>query len=164
MAITITGSAGCDFNLTLVDTATATGTKTVLSQSESGIRSVVFTNSSKIAVLAGSVGTAGTTIDLFSIIDFNDATYFMRLQDTSGAISITSLLTMVIHNKSANIITVTPGGSNSFLTASEQITIAATSAVQLTYASGKTASATVRNFILTADVVDSACEVYILGN
>ncbi len=164
MAITIAGSAGCQFSLTITDTATATGTSVILHQSEVAIRSVTFANTSLIAALAGAVGTSGTTIDLFAIADADDATYFMRLQKGSATIILGSLLTIVIHNKSVNVITVAPGASNSFLTASEQITIPASGAIQLTFASGKTVSATVRNIKLTADVNDSDCEIYILGN
>lgn len=164
MSITITGTAGCQFSITVTDTATNTGTAKILHQSETAIRSVTFTNASLVAALAGSVGTAGTTIDLFAIADANDGTYYMRLQHGNATIILGSLLTMVIHNKSANIITVAPGSSNSFLAASEQITIPAGGAIQLTFASGKTVSATVKNIKLTADSNDSACEIYILGN
>jgi len=166
MAITITGSAGCNFDLQIVNTATDTGSKTVIQQVETAVRAVTYTNASLVAVLAGQIGTEDSVIDLFSIADVTDATHNLRLQQSVGGIVLGSLLTIVIHNKTtgSDNITVSPGDENSFLPESEQITIEPGSAAQLTYASGKTVSATVRNIKLVGDALAMACEVYILGN
>uniref|UniRef100_A0A6M3LWF5 Uncharacterized protein n=1 Tax=viral metagenome TaxID=1070528 RepID=A0A6M3LWF5_9ZZZZ len=167
MAITISGTAGCQFDITTVDTATSTGSKTVEYKTETGIRSVTYTDASLPAALAGQVGTVGTDLDLYSISDVNDGTYYMRLQDNSSAISLSELLTIVIHNKEASgTITVAPGSSNSLLTASEQITLDAGQAVQLTWPSTapKTVDATHRTIKLTGSTTNMDCEVYILGN
>ena len=164
MAITISGTAGCNFNLTRVDTADATGSIAGITyQTESAVRSVTYTNSSKIATFTGAVGTTGTTIDLFSLADANDGTYYMRLSSNTSGISLTSILILCIHNKSAGNITVEPGAANSFLTASEQITIPAGGCFMFSYGTAQTVSATVRNFKLTGAAVDYDCEVYILG-
>lgn len=166
MTIAITGSMGCQCNLTIADTATSTGSKTVTYKTEDSIRTVTFTNASKVCSLAGQVGTVGTTIDLYSIADANDGTYYMRLQDTSAPIVLGTLLSIIFHNKhTSGTITVVPGASNSFLTASEQITIAAGAAAQLTYPStgAKTVSNTVRNLKLVGSTTNMDCEVYILG-
>jgi hypothetical protein len=165
MAKSITGTAGSQFNLTIADTATNTGTKTVNFTTESAIRSVTYTNASLVAVYSGQVGTTGTEIDLSSLIDFDDGTYYLRLQENSAPVALSSVLTIIIHNKStADTITVTPGASNSFLAASEQITIDPGSCVQLTFASGKTVSSTVKTLTLTGDADPVNCEIYILGN
>lgn len=164
MAITIIGSAGCQFDLEVTNSATATGDKVVQHITEVGIRSITYTDASLVVALAGAVGTSGTDIDLIALADFDDGTYFLRLQDNSATVVLASLLTIVIHNKSVNIITIAPGSSNSFLTASEQITIPAGGAIQLTYPSGKTVDASNKTIKLTADVNDSDCEIYILGN
>lgn len=167
MTTTLTGTAGCQFDITVTNTATTTGAKEVEYVTENAIKSVTFSDASQVAALAGQVGTTGTTIDLFAIADANDGTYYMRLQDNSATISLTSLLTIIINNKAATgTITVVPGASNSFLTASEQITIAAGAAIQLTYPSTatKTVSASVRNFKLVGSAINMDCEVYILGN
>lgn len=165
MAKTIIGTAGSQFNLTVTDTETNTGAKTVTFTDELAIRSVTYTNTSLIAAYSGQVGTTGTEIDLLSLIDFDDGTYYLRLQENSAPIVLSSVLTIIIHNKStADTITVTPGASNSFLAASEQITIDPGSCAQLTFASGKTVSSTVKTLKLTGDADPVNCEIYILGN
>lgn len=164
MAITLTGTAGCQYQITTTDTDNATGTKVVLDQTDSGVRSLTFTNASKSIAWTGSVGTSGTTIDLYAIADATDATYTMRVSNSISGIVLTEVICLVIHNKSAGDITVEPGASNSFLTASEQITIPAAGCVMLSYATVKTVSATIRNFKLTGASTDYDCEIYVLGN
>jgi hypothetical protein len=164
MAITLTGTAGCQFAITTADSADATGTKTVLHQTEAAIRSVTFTNASKSIAYTGSVGTVGTDIDLFSNVDVNDGTYTLRISSGTSAVSITGLLCICVHNKSAGNITVSPGSSNSFLAASEQITIPAGGAWMMSYSTAATVSNTVKTIKLTGAAVDYACEIYVLGN
>jgi len=166
MSITLTGSAGCNFNITKVDTANAVGTIAGITYlSETAIRSVTFNDASLIAVYSGQVGTTGTTIDLYANADATDATYTMRLANTVSGIVLATVLTIIIHNKdtASDTITLDVGASNSWLTASNKVTIDAGSAVQLTYASGKTVDATHRNIKLTASAVNTDCEIYILG-
>lgn len=165
MTITITGTAGCQFDITTTNTSTDTGTKIVEHKTETAIRSVTYTDSSYSVAYSGQVGTTGTTIDLYSIADANDGTYYLRLQDNVSGISYASILTIVIHNKNlTGTITIQPGASNSFLTASEQITLDVGQAVQLTYSTAKTVSNTIRNFKLVGSTTDMDCEVYILGS
>lgn len=164
MAITITGTVGNGYNLTKTDTATNTGEVEVTHTLEDTVSSLTYTNASNIVVYAGQVGTVGTTIDLFASADANDGTYFMRLENTTSGISYTSILTLCVHNKSAGTITLAPGASNSFLTASEQITIPAGCSVQFAYGTAQTVSATVRNFKLTGSAINLDCEIYLLGN
>jgi hypothetical protein len=165
MTITLTGTAGCQFDITTTDTATNTGSKTVEHKTETAIRSVTYTDASYSVAFAGKVGTTGTTIDLYSIADANDGTYYLRLQDSVSGTVYASILTLVVHNKnSTGTISVVPGASNSFLAASEQITLAAGQAVQLTYSTAKTVSNTVRNFKLVGSAINMDCEVYILGS
>ena len=165
MAKTITGTAGCQFDLTVTDTATSTGSKVVRSLSDSSVRSVTYTNASYVACLSGQVGVVGTTVDLYALNDVNDGTYYMYLQDNTSPIVYASILSLVVHNTSANTITVAAGAANSFLTAADQITLAAGAAVELAWGgTAKTVSATVRNFKLTASAINSNCEIYILGS
>lgn len=164
MAITITGEAGANFDLTVTDTATATGTKVVTFETPTAIKSVTYTNSSKVATFDGAVGTSGTTIDLYSLNDATDSTYYLYLQDNTSPIVLSSCSIIIIYNKSANVLTVQPGASNSFLTASEQVTIPAGAAIMYCYGTtAKTVDATHRNIKIVADVVDSDCQIFILG-
>lgn len=164
MAITLTGSAGVQFAITTADTADATGTKTVLHQTEASVRTVTFTDASVSTAYSGQVGTTGTTIDLYSIADANDGTYYLRVSSGTSGTVYTEALVICIHNKSAGTITVAPGASNSFLTASEQITIPAGCAAMLSYGTAQTVDATHRNIKLTGSAINLACEIYILGN
>jgi len=165
MTITLTGTAGCQYSITKTDTATNTGTATIKHETESDIRSVTYTDASYSIAFAGAVGTVGTTIDLYSISDINDGTYYLRLQDNMSGTVYSEILTIVIHNKATSgTITIQPGDSNSFLTASEQITLDAGQAIQLTYSIAKTVDATHRNIKLVGSTTDMDCEIYILGS
>ena len=165
MAITLTGTAGNNFNISVTDTATNTGSKSVTYTDEVAVRSVTYTNSSKVCSYSGQIGTTGTTIDLYALADANDGTYFMRLQDTQATIVLSSLLVLNIHNKDVtNSLTVVPGASNSFLPASEQITVKAGCSVQLVFPAGQTVNATTRNIKLVGAAVALSAEIYILGN
>ena len=167
MSITITGTAGCDFDITTVDTATSTGSKTVEYKVEDSVRSVTYTDASEPIALQGSIGTTGTDINLGALQDFTDGTYVLHLSNNTSPIVLTELLTIVIHNKHASgTVTVAPGSSNPLLTAGEQITIDAGEAIQLTWPSTapKTVDATHKTIKLTGSVVSMTCEIYILGN
>lgn len=165
MAKTLTGTAGVNFNITTTNTSDNTGTSTILHEPDSAVTSVTYTNSSYSVAYAGQVGTSGTTIDLYAIADANDGTYYMRLDNGTSGISYASILSIVIHNKATSgTITIQPGATNSFLTASEQITLAAGQAIQLVYSTAKTVSNTIRNFKLVGSTTNMNCEVYILGS
>jgi hypothetical protein len=162
MAITLTGSAGCQFSITKVDTANAIGTIAGITyQDETAIRSVTFTNASLVAAMSGVVAaSAGTQIDLYAL-NTSGALY---LAQGTAPIVFQTILTIVIHNKHASsTIAVAPGATNSFLAASTLITIPAGGAAQLTYTTAATVSSTVRNILLTSSSGTADCEVYVLG-
>lgn len=164
MAITISGNAGVGFNITVTDTAASTGTKTVNYAVESSVGDLTYTNASGVFAWAGKVGTAGTTLNLNAIADANDGTYYLRLDNNTSGTALTSCSTIVVHNKhAAAVITLQPGATNSFLTASEQVTIPAGAAIQYSWGTAKTVSASLCNLKLISNVLNTDVEVYVLG-
>jgi hypothetical protein len=163
MAVTLTGTVGCQFDITKVDTANAIGSLTINYKDETAIRTVTYTDASLVAAMAGVVAaSSGTTIDLYAL---NTVGAFYLAQNTA-TIAFTSVLSIVIHNKHASsTIAVAPGGANPLLPTSTLVTIPAGGAMQFTYPSTATLTvdATHRNILLTSSSGTCDCEVYILG-
>ena len=166
MTITISGTAGNNYNITTVDTATLTGTKSVTHQTESSIRSVTYTDSAKSVAYSGQVGLSNMIIDLSALDDFSANTgENMYLQDNTAPIALTSLQVLNVHNKGATgNITITPNASESLLTTSEQISVEPGGSWQGVYGTAKSITADSNDkFILNSTTGSISCEMYILG-
>jgi hypothetical protein len=166
MAQTITGKVGTNFNLTVAETATSCGSKSVVYKCEDTVREVTYASTDKVVAWAGQVGTTGTTLDLYAIADANDGTYYMRVQDTPSGVSLSGVRAFVVHNKAAaGTIKILVGAANSFLPASEQATVQAGSSIMYAYPAtgGQTVTAAIRNLKLTGSAINMDCEVYLIG-
>lgn len=166
MTITISGSAGNQYDITTTDTATTTGSKTVNHKTEDSIRTVTFTNSSKSVAYSGSVGVTATEIDLSALNDFTGGTDTIYLQDNTPPIALTSLRVLCFHNKgTSGNLKITPASSDSLLTTSEQISVEPGASAQIVYGTAKTiTSDTNDKFEIEGTSTGSiSCEIYILG-
>lgn len=165
MTITISGTAGNNYNITTTDTATNTGSKEVNHLSETIIRSVTYTNSAKSIAYSGTVGVTAAVVDLSALDDFAGGDEKIYLQDNTAPIALTSLQVLNVHNKgtSGNVI-LKPAASESLLTTSEQISIEPGASWQGVYGTAKTiTSDTNDKFNIEASSGSVSCEIYILG-
>lgn len=165
MTITLSGTAGNNFNITTTNTATNTGSKEVTYQTDSGIRSVTYTDSSKAVAFSGVVGLSAVTVDLSALDDLSNGSSLIYLQDNTAPIALTSLQTLCIHNKgTSGNITITPAASESLLTTSEQISVEPGASWQNVNSTAKTiTSDTNDKFLLTGTTSGISCEMFILG-
>jgi len=164
MSIELTGTAGLQFDIRTVDTDTGVGEKDVTYVTPTTVKSVTFTDASIAVAMAGAVGTTPATIDLTAIANVTAGSDTLAVKDNTAPVALASVLTLFVVNTSANVVTLQAGATNSFLTASEQVTIPAGAGAGYSYASGKATSGSIKNIRISADVNDSDCEVYILGN
>ena len=163
MSITVSGTAGLQYDITTVNTATNVGTKTVEYVMPAAYKSVTYTNAAKAVAFYGTVGTTPVTIDLTALQNVTGGADTLAIQDNSAPVSLANVQTLFIVNNSLNTITLNNGGANGFLTAGEQITVQALSAAGYSFGAGKATSGIIKNILLTGSVNGSLCEVYILG-
>ena len=91
---------------------------------EDQIGNLAISNDDVIASYSGTVSTSDTTIDLSALASVDN----LVLVKGTAPVAFTSIKAIFVHNKStANAITITPAVSESFLPASEQMTIPANS-------------------------------------
>jgi hypothetical protein len=161
--ITISGSTGIAYDITTTNTSTNVGEKVVRYIMPAAYSSITYTDAALAVAYYGTVGTTPVTLDLTALVNVTGGTDTLSIQDNSAPVALANVYTLFIVNNSANVITLTPGASNSFLTASEQITVQAMSAAGYSFGAGKATSGSIKNIKLAGSVDGSSCEVYILG-
>jgi len=162
MAIVISGIVGAGFSVTETDSDTTAGASDIVTEVDSAIAALTTANTDKVIALTGKVGTTPITLDLTAIDTLTGGTDVMSPVKATVPLILTTVKSIVVHNKSVNTILVEASGSDSFLPASEQITVLAGGFVQLGYTTAQ-AVAGAFNIDISADVDASACEIYILG-
>lgn len=159
----ITGTIGGRFNLTEVDTDNTAGNSTITTEIETTISALPILSTDLVVALVGTVGTVPTTLDLSAVQIVTGGTDTLYPVKATAPVVFASIKSMVVHNKSVNTVTVYEGAANSYLPASEQITLSPGAAIQIVYPTAQVVGPTAKNIRIKSTVNASACEVYIFG-
>jgi hypothetical protein len=165
MANVLTGTVGAQFDITRTNSATNEGNTVTEYQTPIAIRSLTYTSGGVVAAMAGAVGTAGTNITLSALVNVTVSSDTLAVQDTTAPVVFASLLAFAVYNTHATAtITLKPGASNSFLPASEQITIQPGECKQFNYSTAQTITASSNDQIKFVGSINGAtCKVWLLG-
>lgn len=164
MTTAITGNAGINFSITETDAAALTGTKTQLHQPADAIRDMTFLTTDLVASWSGYVGTTEANLVLNALANITATGCVIKMVNATAPLaSAVAVRMLVFYNKHAsqNITIKAAAAGNSFLTASEQITLLPGKAVALVYTTAKAISTDINIGILGAGALTDI-EIYAL--
>jgi len=158
----VSGEVGLRFNITESNIITDVGTASIVTTMEESINNIPLSNSDVVVALSGTVDNTGTTIDLTAIQNVDS----LVLVRGTAPVALDNIKAIFVANKSStqNVV-VSASASNSFLAASDQMTINPLSGLAA-YCGTEIAIATAtnENIDITGQVGGTAIEVYIIGN
>ena len=162
----ITGNVGTAFDLTETNTTTSTGIISETYLVEASVGDLPISATDKAVGIAASIGTTAFDFDLYDIKNLSGGAgagaYTFIPQRSTSPVVLATIKSILIHNKSATILTITPGSVNSYLPASEQITIPAGGSNQFAYSTAQTIGAS-KTIKIISNGATSIVEIYILG-
>lgn len=160
--MTTNGNAGITFNVTETTATTDTGTVTQAHTIATTVSALTIESTDKVASISGTVGTTAFDLNLNDVSNQSGTGYDVNVV-RNQEVDYTTMKQITIHNTDdTNTITVGPGSSNSFLAASEQITLSPGQAISLTYSTAKSVSTT-GNISIVADAASTTFKTYLLG-
>lgn len=162
MTATIQGTVGIEFDIEETDLATATGNVVQDHTISTDVSAISLASTDTVYSVSGSVGTTAFDFDLNAVDNQSGTGYSTSVVRNNGG-DFTTMKSIVIHNTHATgVITVTAAAANSFLTASEQITLKPGMSVNLLYTTAEAVS-TNGKLNIVSDTATTTFKMYLLG-
>lgn len=163
----LTGEYGIRVNLAQTTGVTTTGTYYQTYTAESSISNPTIVAANKVASLYGVIGANTTTFSLYNMINVSGAGTGIDIRvDKDQGVNFASVKQIAIHNQdtSTKTLTIVPGNTNSFMTATEKTILDPGQAMSYVFTNARAVGATTANIGIYASGGSTQFEIFVVGS